>query len=151
MELLCKPTKSHFLQALGTSLRPIQNRLLGLLLNCPKKSKQLLLTYVYPMSGKKDYFPNNWEEYKEADDSDFIPHTFEEIMSWKVAGWELPSSVCCIIRVTDLETHKVKEHVYQKRSAAQSKVNQLLSTPNVEFTVVDHESIHHLSPHKLND
>jgi HD-like signal output (HDOD) protein len=103
------------------------------------------------MSGKKKYFPNNWEEYKAADDSDFIPHTFEEIMSWKIAGWELPSSVCCIIRVTDLETHKVKEHVYQKRSAAQNKVNQLLSTPNVEFTVVDHDSIHHLSPHQFDD
>ena len=144
--------KSRFRQALGTSLRPIQNRLLGLLLNCPKKSKQLLLTYVYPMTGrKKDYFPNNWQEYKDADDNNFIPHTFEEIMSWKVAGWELPSSVCCIIRVTDLETSKVKEHVYQKRSAAQTKVNQLINTPNIEFTVVDHESIHHLSPATIDD
>lgn len=100
---------------------------------------------------KKDYFPNNWQEYKDADDDNFIPHTFEEIMSWKVAGWELPSSVCCIIRVTDLETSKVKEHVYQKRSAAQTKVNQLINTPNIEFTVVDHEAIHHLSPHDLDD
>ena len=152
MELLCKPTKSHLVQALGTSLRPIQNRLLGLLLNCPKKSKQLLLMYVYPMTGrKKDYFPNNWQEYKDADDANFIPHTFEEIMSWKVAGWELPSSVCCIIRVNDLKSGKVNELVYQKRSAAQNKVNQLLSTPDVEFTVVDHESIHHLSPATLDD
>jgi len=99
------------------------------------------------MSGKrKEYFPNNWQEYAQAADDNFIPHTFEEIMSWKVAGWELPSSVCCIIRVTDLKTHKVKEHVYSKHSAAQSKVNQLINTPDVEFTVVDHESIHHLSP-----
>lgn len=98
------------------------------------------------MSGKKDYFPNNWKEYKDADDSNFIPHTFEEIMSWKVAGWELPSSVCCIIRVTDIKTKKVKELVYQKPSAAQRMAEQLLSTPDIEFTVVDHESIHHLSP-----
>lgn len=104
------------------------------------------------MSGrKKDYFPNNWQEYKDADDDNFIPHTFEEIMSWKVAGWELPSSVCCIIRVNDLKNGKVSELVYQKRSAAQNKVNQLLNTPDVEFTVVDHESIHHLSPANLDD
>jgi len=104
------------------------------------------------MSGRKrDYYPNNWQEYKDADDDNFIPHTFEEIMSWKVAGWELPSSVCCIIRVNDLKSGKVKELVYQKRSAAQTKVNQLLSTPDVEFTVVDHESIHHLSPATTND
>ena len=48
------------------------------------------------MSGK--YYPNNWEHYKDAPDEMFEPHTFEEVMSWKVAGWELPSSVCCIIR-----------------------------------------------------
>ena len=100
------------------------------------------------MSGKrKKYFPNNWEEYKNADDSDFIPHTYEEIMSWKLAGWELPNYVCCIIRVTDVKTRKVKEHVYQKHSAAQKKVNQLIDTPGIEFTVVDHDSIHHLFPH----
>ena len=95
---------------------------------------------------KKKYFANNWQEYKDTADSDFIPHTFEEIMSWKVAGWELPSSVCCVIRVTNVDTKKVTEHVYQKRSAAQSKVDQLIDTPNIEFTVADHESIHHISP-----
>ena len=94
----------------------------------------------------KQDFPNNWQEYKDADDNMFHSHTYEEIMSWKVAGWELPSSVCCIIRASDIETKKVKEYVYQKRSAAQAKVNQLIDTPGVEFTVVDHESIHFLTP-----
>lgn len=98
------------------------------------------------MSGKKDYFPNNWDEYAELDDSNFIPHTFEEIMSWKVAGWELPSSVCCIIRASNVKTKKVKEYAYQKRSAAQRMVEQLMTTPDIEFTVVDHESIHLLTP-----
>jgi hypothetical protein len=70
-------------------------------------------------------------------------------MSWKVANWELPSSVCCLIRVTDLTTKKVKEHVYQQRNAAQRKVAQLMTTENVEFTVCDHESIHHLSPEEF--
>ena len=95
---------------------------------------------------KKDYFPNNWQEYKDADDDNFIPHTFEEVMSWKVAGWELPASVCCLIRVTDTRTKKVTEHTYQKRSAAQEKVIKLMGTPDIEFVICDHESIHHLSP-----
>ena len=56
---------------------------------------------------KKEYMPNNWQEYKDAPDDAFIPHTFEEIMSWKVSGWELPSSVWCVIRVTYVETKKV--------------------------------------------
>ena len=99
------------------------------------------------MSGKrKDYYPNNWQEYKDSPDDFFVPHTFEEVMSWKVGGWELPSSVECIIRVTDLQTHKVTEHTYQRRSAAQNKVNQLIDRGDVEFTVCDHESIHHIFP-----
>jgi HD-like signal output (HDOD) protein len=98
------------------------------------------------LMAKKEYFPNNWQEYKDTDDSHFIPHTFEEIMSWKVAGWELPSSVCCMIRVMNLDTKKVTEHVYSKRSAAKAKVDQLIKTPNIEFTVADHESIHYLTP-----
>ena len=102
------------------------------------------------MSGKR-YFPNNWEHYKDAPDEMFEQHSFEEIMDWKVGGWELPSSVCCIIRVRDSKTYKVEEHVYARRSAAQAKVSQLMHTPDIEFTVCDHEAIHHLICEKPNN
>ena len=94
------------------------------------------------MSGK--YYPNNWQQYKETPDDFFEPHTFEELMSWKVAGWELPSSVCCIIRAN---THKgkIKEFVYQKHSAAEAKVAALMHE-GVEFTVCTDEAIHFVSP-----
>jgi hypothetical protein len=95
------------------------------------------------MSGKR-YFPNNYDMYKDAPDEMFEQHSFEEVMDWKVGGWELPSSVCCIIRVRDTKTYKVQEHVYMRRSAAQTKVSQLMHTPDIEFTVCDHEAIHHL-------
>jgi hypothetical protein len=98
------------------------------------------------MSGKKKYFDNNWQEYKDAPDELFEQHTFEEVMSWKVAGWELPSSVVCIIRVTDPETRKVSEHVYRQRAAAQRKVSELMDSADREFVVCDHESIHLLIP-----
>ena len=104
------------------------------------------------MSGKKKpYFDNNWQEYKDAPDEMFEQHTFEEVMHWKVGGWELPSSVCCVIRATDLETHKVTEYVYRKHSAAQRKVNELINTKRCEFVVCDHESIHFLSPADISD
>ena len=104
------------------------------------------------MSGKKKpYYDNNWQEYKDAPDDLFERHTFEEVMHWKVGGWELPSSVCCVIRATDLDTHKVTEYVYRKHSAAQNKVNELINTRNVEFVVCDHESIHFLSPPDISD
>ena len=98
---------------------------------------------------KKPYLPNNWEEYANADDSDFIPHTFEEIMSWKVGGWELPASVVCIIRKTDIETKETTEYTYSRRSAAQRKIEELIGTPGIEITVADHETIHFLTP--VND
>lgn len=94
---------------------------------------------------KQPYYPNNWQEYKDCDDDMFIDHTYEELMTWKVANWELPSSICCVIRVMDSDTRKVTEHVYQKRSAAQSKVNALMHTPGIEFTVCDHDAIHNLT------
>lgn len=102
------------------------------------------------MSGKQ-YYPNNWESYYEAPDDMFEQHTFEEIMMWKVANWELPSSVCCIIRVSNCKTGKVNEHVYQRRSAAENKVAQLMRTPDIEFTVCDHERIHHLTMKDSDD
>ena len=99
------------------------------------------------MSGK--YYPNNWQEYKDAPDEMFEPHTFEEIMSWKVAGWELPSSVCCIIRA---ETKgKVKEFVYQKQHAAENKVKSLMAEVQSLLSVLIQQSIlfHPITPMSL--
>jgi hypothetical protein len=94
----------------------------------------------------KPYYPNNWEMYKEADDEDFIPHTFDELMTWKVAGWELPSSVCCVIRAQNKRTGKIKEFTYQKPSAADKKLHSLLiDDDSWEVTVCDHEEIHFLT------
>jgi hypothetical protein len=95
------------------------------------------------MSGKP-YYPNNWEHYKDAPDEMFEPHTFEEVMSWKVAGWELPSSVCCIIRA-ETAKGKVKEYVYQKQHAAEAKVKSLMAD-GAEFTVCTDSAIHFISP-----
>ena len=52
-----------------------------------------MLKSIKPMPKKKKYFPNNWSEYKNAPDEMFLDHTFQELLDWKVLGWELPSSV----------------------------------------------------------
>ena len=98
------------------------------------------------MSGKA-YYPNNWEAYKDTPDEMFEPHTFEELMSWKVAGWELPSSVCCIIRAEN--KGKIKEYVYQKQSAAENKVKSLMAE-GAEFTVCTDEAIHFVNAGETN-
>ena len=95
--------------------------------------------------GKKPYFPNNWSFFKEIDSENFVPHTFEEVMDWKVHGWELPSSVVCIIRTTHPKTKKVKEYVYKRRHHAENKILQLKEDSNQEFVVTTHDEQHFIS------
>ena len=90
---------------------------------------------------KKKYFPNNWQAYKDADDEMFISHTFDDLMDWKVANWELPDSVCCLIRVQDVETHKVTEYVHQSKGSAYKHLKRLMNTPKIDITVCDHNSV----------
>jgi hypothetical protein len=98
------------------------------------------------MSGKKPYLPNNWKLFKDAPSEAFEPHTFIEVMEWKIAGWELPADVSCLIRTTNLKTLKVKEHVYKRKHAAENKVRDLIAKNTHEFVVCTHESIHHVHP-----
>jgi hypothetical protein len=102
------------------------------------------------MNGKK-YFPNNWQKWKDAPEDIFMTHTFDEIMDFKIAAWELPSNIACVIRESNLETKKVKEYVYQRTHAAERKVQQLLNKEGIEFTVCTSSQIHFVSPHDLDD
>ena len=100
---------------------------------------------MMPKKKKQRYFHNNWRQYKNSPDDFFYGHSFKDFMNWKVAGWELPSSVCCIIRETDTKTKKVKEHVYSKRSYAIKKVEDLIQQQK-EFTIVDEYEVYQMYP-----
>ena len=102
------------------------------------------------MAKKKKYFPNNWQRYKDQPASFFslggnVYHTFEDIMDWKVGGWELPSSVCCIIRVEHKDSGKVKEYVYSSAKSAVKFCNKLMEQGH-EFTIVDEEQVQQMVP-----
>ena len=103
------------------------------------------------VSATMKYFDNNWQEYKDAPEGFFHEHSYEDIMTWKVAGWEFPSSVHCVIREANVKTGKVKEHVYRRAHAARAKVQKLLLTDDIELTVADHESIIYLRKRDLTD
>lgn len=81
--------------------------------------------------------------YKHAPDEAFPTPTFKEVMD-KFLDWDLPESVCCIIRVTDTTTNKVKEHVYQKQYAADNRIKSLLDTSGVELLVMEHSDVHYI-------
>ena len=96
------------------------------------------------LMNKKKYYPNNWDLVNSAP-ADFFPRiSYEEFMDWKVMGWEIPSSVCCIMRAEDRVTGKISEHVYSKPGAAKNKIEKLLPTSNV--TVAEHEAVHLMKP-----
>ena len=100
---------------------------------------------------KKPYFPNNWAAIKDAPAEYFEDIPFLQFMDWKCAGWELPSSVSCIIREHNLETGKVKEYVYERTGAAENKLKKMMGEGVSEITTATHDSIHHLTPKYLED
>lgn len=107
------------------------------------------------MSGK--YFPNNWARYKAAPDDFFEPHTFMEIMAYKLLAWELKPGICAIIRVTNSETKRtgmshegppiIEEFVYKRKSAADKRIEDLITKPHLEFTVCTPDLIQAVSAH----
>jgi hypothetical protein len=98
------------------------------------------------MTKKKRYYPNNWQEYKDAPDKFFLPLAFDEFMDWKIAGWELPSSVSCIIRERNTITGKVKEYTYSRVGDAKNKCRAIMDIGESEFTVCTREAVHFMQP-----
>lgn len=98
------------------------------------------------MMSRKPYYPNNWKQYKDSPSEWFDAMPFEQFMDWKVANWELPSSVGCIIRETNINSGKVTEHIYRRPHAAQTKVKKMMAKGESEFVVCTPEEIHHLFP-----
>ena len=91
------------------------------------------------MNGKKKYFHNNWKEIQ-ATPAEFFPElTWEEFYEWRVASWELPSSVCCIIREENKATGKIKEHVYSRQSSAVKKLESIINDSHA--IVVNHDAV----------
>ena len=98
------------------------------------------------MTKKKPYYPNNWKQIKEAPASFFISIPYEEFVDWKMNGWEIPSSVACIIREQNLETGKVKEYVYEKMGNANKRCHKIMAEKNSEFVICTHDDLAHMFP-----
>ncbi len=99
---------------------------------------------------KKKYYHNNWAAIKDAPAELFDSLSFEELMDWKVCGYELPSSVACMIRETDLETGKIREYVYDKESSAKRRAQKIMDAGN-EFVVCTSDAVHYIYPQENYD
>ncbi len=100
---------------------------------------------------KKKYYPNNWEQYNSAPDDLFEEINFIDFMLWKCDGWEIPSSVCALIREENEQNGKIKirEYVYQRPHAAKQKIKKLFSQSDTTFCVVTKDSTHEISSDKI--
>ena len=103
------------------------------------------------MTKKKGYYPNNWQAYKDTPDSFFLPLDVDEFFDWKVCGWELPSSVACIIREHNQVTGKVKEYTYSRAGDAKNKCRAIMDMGASEFTVVTPDAVHFMQPEFIED
>jgi hypothetical protein len=103
------------------------------------------------MTKKKGYYPNNWQAYKDTPDSFFLPLDVDEFFDWKVCGWELPSSVACIIREHNQVTGKVKEYTYSRAGDAKNKCRAIMDMGESEFTVVTPDAVHFMQPEFIED
>ena len=97
-----------------------------------------------PKKKKKPYFHNNVEAYQEAPAELFESIEFEDFIDWKIKGYEIPSTVLCIIREYK-DNGKIKEHVYQRRHAANRKMKQLVMAGH-RFNVIDQEGCQEIIP-----
>ena len=98
------------------------------------------------MTKRKPYHHNNWRHYKDAPDQFFIPLAYDDFMDWKIAGWEIPSSVSCIIREDNRITGKVTEHVYKRQGDAKNKARAIMEAGESEFIVCSKDAVHVVYP-----
>ena len=95
---------------------------------------------------KKPYFPNNYDAVAAAPSEYFPPIPFDEFMDWKIGGYEIPSSINCIIREKRMDTGEVTEYVYQTARHGRRKAEQIMSEGVSELTICTGDEVHHLYP-----
>ena len=100
---------------------------------------------------KRKYFPNNYDAVAGAPAEWFPGIPFDEFMDWKIGGYEIPSSVNCIIRESRIDTGEVTEYVYQSAGHAKRKARQIMKEGVSEFVVATADELHYLKPEYIED
>ena len=88
------------------------------------------------------YYPNNWQAIKDAPEEYFEPCTYEDFFVFKLNGWDLPSSVTCIMRAEHKDTGEITEHIYKNSKCATKRLINYMKDGMHEVVVCNHESIH---------
>ena len=97
------------------------------------------------MTKKKRYYPNKCALLRAVRAEYFEPCDFEDFMEWKLANWQIPNEVLCIIREHDVKSGKVREFTYKREHAARKKTKEIMEAGN-HFIICTANQLEHLKP-----
>ena len=97
------------------------------------------------MTKKKRYYPNKCAKLRAVPDEMFEPIEFDDFMEWKIAGWQIPNEVLCIIREEDPRSGKIKEFTYKREHAARKKTREIMDAGN-HFVICTANNLEHMKP-----
>ena len=98
---------------------------------------------------KRKYYPNKVKQIQAIPSKHFESIDFEDFLDWKIAGYELPEGVMCLLRERNLRTNKVSEYTYQQMSAAKRRTNKILKQGDSELTIWTHSQVAHIDSTNL--
>jgi|TARA_A100001388_G_scaffold227384_1_gene178748 hypothetical protein len=94
---------------------------------------------------RRKYFPNNVRALQDTPDAYFVSIPYEDLISWKIHGYEIPDSVYCVFRTRNMETGKVEEHYYNTEHHAKKRLKRSIES-GLEITMVSNDGLYHLRP-----
>ena len=93
---------------------------------------------------KRKYYPNKVKQIQAIPSNHFESIDFEDLMDWKLGGYELPEGVVCLLRERNLKTNKVSEYTYMQMSAAKRRTHKILEHGDSELTICTHTQVAHI-------
>ena len=99
------------------------------------------------MTSKKPYFPHNIDAVMETE---YHPVDYEIVMD-NTCLWEIPSSVCVIMRAENKKTGKVEEYSYQSTAHARKRLEKLLGNGEYRVTICDDMQVVQLNPEFIEE
>ena len=93
---------------------------------------------------KRKYYPNKWKQVNAIPSKYFDSIEFEDLMDFKIGGYELPEGVVCLLRERNLKTNKVSEYTYLQMSAARRRTHKIIKQGDSELTICTHSQVAHI-------
>ena len=92
---------------------------------------------------RRKYFPHNIKEIQAAPDDFFYSLPYNELIEWKINGYEIPDSVFCIMRIKNKETQLIEERYYNTTHYAKKRLAECIEDGS-EVTMVSNEGCYYI-------